>query len=213
VIHTYQDADVLRSRFWDHPVVDLLSFGVISLFVVGLFAFTGGSFTLQAAGPLFGGLGLLFAAAYAGQRHLQSATCGEIRLDDDGTCELQTKRRVIRLHVSEIRCVKYRRDPEGGSASFTVYHPSGTLLVTEEMTGFLDFLTRLATLNPAVDLSSFPAFLADGWSRSGTPATAVSGTDVGRLVRSVVFPLCVVVLLVWLALETLLGQLRPAWEP
>jgi len=57
------------------------------------------------------------------------------------------------------------------------------------MTGFLDFLTRLATLNPAVDLSSFPAFLADAWSGLGTPATAVSGTDVSRLVRSAVFPL------------------------
>jgi hypothetical protein len=148
----------------------------------------------------------LFAVAYAGQRHLQSATCGEIRLDDDGTCELQTKRQVIRLHVNEIRCVKYWRDPEGGSASFTIYHRTGKLSVTEEMTGFLDFLTRLVTLNPAVDLSSFPAFLADAWSGSGTPAIAVSGTDVSRLVRSVVFPLCVVVLLVWLALETLLGK-------
>lgn len=206
MIHTYQDADVLRSRIWDHPVVDLLCFGVVSLFVVGLFAFTGGSFTLQAAGPLFGSLALLLVVAYAGQRHLQSATCGEIRLDDDGTCELQTKRQVIRLHVTEIRCVKYRRDPESGRASFTVYHPNGTLLVTEEMTGFLDFLTRLATLNPAVDLSSFPAFLADSWSGSGTHASRVSGTDVGRLVRSVVFPLCVVVLLAWLAIETLVGK-------
>jgi hypothetical protein len=206
VIHTYQDADVLRNRFWDHPVVDLLCFGVISLFMVGLFAFTGGSFTLQVAGPFFGFMGLLFAAAYAGQRHLQSATCGAIRLDDDGTCEFQTKRRLIRLHVGEIRCVKYWRDPEDGGASFTIHHRNGKLLVTEEMTGFLDFLTRLATLNPAVDLSSFPAFLADGWSDVGTPATAASGTDVGRLVRSVFFPLCVVVLFAWLSIETLLGK-------
>ena len=206
MIHTYQDADVLRSRFWDHPMVDLVGFAVAFLFMVGLLALTGVSFTLQAAGQLFGFMGLLLAAIYAARRHQQYGACGEIRLDDDGTCELQMQRRVIRLHVSEIRCVKYRRDPEGGRASFTIYHPSGKLSVSEEMTGFLDFLTRLATLNPAVDLSSFPAFLADAWSGSATPSTAVSGTDVGRLVRSLVFPLCVVVLLVWLALETLLGK-------
>jgi hypothetical protein len=183
-----------------------VGFGIVSLCVVALFAFTGGSFTLKAAGPFFGVMGLLLAVTCAARRHQQSTTCGEIRLDDDGTCEFQTQRRVIRLHVSEIRCVKYSRDREDGSTSFTVYHRNGKLSVTEEMTGFLDFLTRLATLNPAVDLSSFPAFLADSWSGSGSHATAVSGTDVGRLVLSLVFPLCVVVLLVWLALETLLRK-------
>jgi hypothetical protein len=38
--------------------------------------------------------------------HSKRHHCGEILLGDDGTCELETKRRVIRLHVNEIRSVQ-----------------------------------------------------------------------------------------------------------
>jgi hypothetical protein len=206
VVHVYQDAEVLRSRFWDHPIVDFLGFGSIALFLLGLFAFAGGSFTLQAAGPFVGFIGVLLVAIYAGQRRQQYGVCGEIRLDDDGTCELQTKRGVIRLHVSEIRSVKYWRDSESGTGNFTLYYQDGELLVTGRMTGFPDFLTRLATLNPVADLTTFPAFLADARPGLHTPATKVSGINMSRLVRSAVFPVFVIVLLAWLAIQTLLGK-------
>jgi hypothetical protein len=206
VVHIYQDAEVLRSRFWDRPIVDFLGFGFVALFLLGLFAVAGGSFTLQAAGPFAGFIVLMFVAMYAGQSRQQYGVCGEIRLDDDGTCELQTKRGLIRLYVSEIRSVKYWRDSESGSENFTIYYQDGELLVTGRMTGFPDFLTRLATLNPVVDLTTFPAFLADAWPGLRTPASEVSSINMSRLARSAVFPLIVIALLAWLAIQTLLGK-------
>jgi len=178
--------------------VDFLSFGFVALFLFGLFAFAGGSFTLQAAGPFVGFIGLLLAAMYAGHRHTQYGTCGEIRLDDDGTCELETKRAVIHLHVNEIRSVAYSRSDEG--ASYTIHYHGGHLPVTNGMTGFPDFLARLKTLNPAVDLTSFPP---DRWPGLGTPATQERGTSVGRSIRGALFPVGVVAALIWLAIETL----------
>src|SRR6266498_2532198 len=72
---------------------------------------------------------------YVVYRHHHYGTCSEIRLSDEGICELETKRRVIRQQ-------------------------GGKLAVNEEMTAFADFLSRLKALNPAVDLTSFPA---DTW--------------------------------------------------
>ena len=64
------------------------------------------------------------------------------------------------------------------------------------MTDFADFLARLKTLNPAVDLTSFPA---ETWPGVGA-GTNERDTPIRRLLtRSVLLPLCVVVLLVHLA--------------
>lgn len=135
---------------------------------------------------------LLALAAWFGRQE-----CREIRLGDDGTCELETGRRVIRLHVNQIRSVRYRRDSEGGE-SYTIRFEGGKVLVGEETAGFHDFLTRLKMLNPAVDLSTFPP---GDWPGLATPAEAHAAAQHG--VGYVLFPVGVVILLIWLATQTL----------
>jgi hypothetical protein len=125
--------------------------------------------------------------------------CREIRLSDDGTCELETKRRTIRLHVSQIRSVLYRRSSEDDGESYSIRYESGKLHVGQRMPELGDFLARLKTLNPAVDLSSFPA---DAWPGLATPAEART-TALRRGIRGALFPAGVVILLIWLALQTL----------
>jgi hypothetical protein len=206
VIHTYRDAEVLRSRFRGRSILQILGFGVVVvLFLFGPIAFGWVPFSWTAVGAFGAFTGLLLVGMYTGHRREQYGTCGEIRLDDDGTCELETKRRVIRLHVSEIRSVKYRRDSEGGSQHFTIYYQDGNLRVTERMTGFLDFLTRLATLNPAVDLTTFPALLADAWAGLGGPATE-ERAPVSRFMRNALFPLIVIGAIVYLGMQTITGK-------
>jgi hypothetical protein len=79
-------------------------------------------------------------------------SCHEIRLSDDGTCELETKRRVIRFHVSEISAVEY--DGSDGE-SYTIRYRR-TKMYVSGLEPFPDFIARLESLNPAVDLSGFP---------------------------------------------------------
>lgn len=73
---------------------------------------------------------------------------------------------------------------------------------SSSMTGFADFLSRLKTLNPAVDLTSFPA---DAWPGLGGPAPDKPG-PARRFMKSALFPLIVIALLVYLASETLVGK-------
>jgi hypothetical protein len=137
-------------------------------------------------------------------RRESEGNCGEIRLSDDGICELETKRRVTRLHVGEIRSVRYTRDSESDREHYTIYYRDGKAEVTQRMNGVLDFLTRLKTLNPSVDLSSFPAFLADSLPGGlGDPATGERANAANRFIRRGLFPLLVVAALVWLAMQTL----------
>jgi hypothetical protein len=110
-------------------------------------------------------IGTTFVLVYAWYRHEHYGTCSEIRLSDDGTCELETKRRVIRLHVNEIRSVQFSPETDEQCEDYSIRYRGGKLTVNKEMTAFADFLTRLKTLNPAVDLTSFPA---DFW-RGPTP--------------------------------------------
>ena len=84
-----------------------------------------------------------------------------------------------------------------------IHYRSGKLRVGPRMTGFADFLTRLKTLNPAVDLTSFPA---GAWPGLGQPATEKRDTLVRRFIRSALFPLIVISLLVYVASQTLVGS-------
>ena len=145
--------------------------------------------------------GLVAVAVHFGRE--RDGNCGEIRLSDEGTCELETRRRVIRLHVGEIQSVTYWRDSENEGEHYTIHYRGGKLGVTQRMKGFLDFLTRLKALNPAVDLSSFPAVLADTWPGVGGPGTGERIARGNRFTRSALFPLIVVALLVYLASQTL----------
>jgi hypothetical protein len=156
------------------------------------------------AAAIFGGFSaLVFVAEWFAYRRDQYGSCGEIRLSDDGTCELETNRTVIRLHVNEISAVRYRRETDEQNESYTIHYRSGKLDVSKQMTSFADFLTRLKTLNPAVDLSSFPA---GGWPGLGQPATKERGTLVRRFMTSALFPLIVISLLVYVASQTLVGS-------
>jgi hypothetical protein len=200
VIHTYRDAKALRRRSRGSTVLQFLGFGgAVVLLFFGPFALGWSLFTWTEA-EKFGGLtALALVLMYAAHRRELYRACGEIRLDDDGTCELETKRRVIRIHASEIRSVRYSRDREDESEDYTIYYDGGKLEVCERMTGFLDFLTRLAALNPTVDLTSFPS---DAWP--GLRGAATGGhARVSGFLRNVLFPLVVVGTLVLLAIQTL----------
>jgi len=69
------------------------------------------------------------------------------------------------------------------------------------MTGFADFLSRLKALNPALDLSSFPS----AWPTQGERTPEKLG-PVNRFFGGALFPLIVVIMLVYLASQTLLGK-------
>jgi hypothetical protein len=151
------------------------------------------------AGVVGASFGFVLVFQYLGYKQAYG-TCGEIRLGDDGTCELETKRRVIRLHVHEFRSVHYSAETDEQIESYTIHYRGGKLHVRKRMTGFADFLARLKTLNPAVELSSFPA---DAWPGLGEPATQERATLVLRFLRSPLFPLIVISSLVFVASQTL----------
>ena len=150
------------------------------------------------------GAAVLTCLAIAITRHLYRKhyyrTCTEIRLSDDGLCEFETRRRVIRLHANQVKSVKYRSDDDDDAESYTIRWEGGRVEATDKMIGFRDFLVRLRRLNPSIDLTSFPA---TAWPELGLPTPA-------RRVRSVIsswlFPLFVISLLVWLAIQTLTGN-------
>ncbi len=198
-IHTYRDPEAFRGK----------ALGPRFLVACFLFLLLASQVVINPRVTWFNALLLAFCAgglvaAYVAFRGEREGSCGEIRLSDEGTCELETKRRVIRLHVGEIRSVTYWRDSESEREHYAIHYRGGKLDVTQRMKGFLDFLTRLKALNPSVDLSSFPAVLADTWPGVGGPATGERGTRGNRFTRSALFPLIVIGLLVYLASQTII---------
>jgi hypothetical protein len=196
--HTYRDSTILDRKTLRFVLFPLGVFLAIEALAASAFAH-GITWAERGEGALaptlFFGLGCICYRRY------RYGTCGEIRLSDDGTCELETKRRVVCLHANEIRSVAYSASDEG--ESYKIHYQGGYLPVTTAMTGFPDFLARLKTLNPAVDLTSFPP---DAWPGLGAPATDERGTSVSRRIRGVLFPVGVVAALVWLAIETLTAK-------
>jgi hypothetical protein len=194
MIRTYREPDAPpwgAGRFFRSALFPL----VVIVVLVAAAAGALGSLTWEGAKGL--GLALVFFAVLGGYGLLQErhSWCREIRLSDDGTCELETKSRVVRLHVNEIRSVKYSRGDE--NESYTIRYHGGKLHVSEQMAGFYDFLTRLKTLNPAVDLSSFPADWPALGRREGE-------TGIPAFIRRALFPLIVILLLVYLASQTVI---------
>src|SRR5262249_8804189 len=121
---------------------------------------------------------------------------------DDGTCELETKRQVIRLQVNQIESVKYENDPDA-RADYYIRYQGGSIPVNRAMTGFPDFVSRLETLNPAVDLTSFTT---KSWPNLRPATSDARRTDVTHFLRSALFPLIVMSLLLYLASQTLLSK-------
>jgi hypothetical protein len=195
--HTYREPDPLESgggRFVRSAFFPLL---VICALVFAAASNLGSASWDDAEGL---GSGVVFFSVFGvlGLLHDRHRRCREIRLSDDGTCELETKRRVIRLHVNEIRSVDYRRDDESDCESYTICYQGGKVHVSERMTGFSDFLARLKMLNPGVKLAGFHA--------DALPGLEIAATSAGRRIRGAVFPLTVVALLIYLASQTLLSK-------
>ncbi len=74
-------------------------------------------------------IGFTSVFGYAWYRHEHYRTCSEIRLSDDGTCELETKRRLIGLHVNEIRSVQLSPESDDRDESYSVRYQGGKLAV------------------------------------------------------------------------------------
>jgi hypothetical protein len=107
--------------------------------------------------------------------------CCEIRLSDEGTCELKTTwRQVIRLHVNQINAVQYAEDE--GTEHYTLKHDGGSVDI-----GYIkdldDFLAQLKALSPAVDLSSCP-----GWPEDAATARGRADLDLSNIL----FPLFII---------------------
>jgi hypothetical protein len=195
MMHTYRDPNVLEGRALAFALGGMvLWLPLIAVIVSVLFVkdmWDGLRFYAWI-------LPLPFLFAYLTYRHHAYGLCKEIRLADDGICELTTWRRVIRLHVNQIKAVEYRRDSEDETESYVIRYSGGKLAVRDRMTNFPDFLARLKALNPAVDLASFPV--------SGPRSTSAPESQrVPMTLRSVVFPVAVIALVAWLAVETLTG--------
>jgi len=153
MVHVYRDEPVPRKRSDD---LFGLAFGAFSLAWVGIpvvhgirHGFTGDDIGAIAVFLFIGGLVGWAFYSYAWR------DCAAIHLSDDGTCELVTRRRLIRLHVNEIRAVTYKRDDEGFE-SYSVRYTRGRIGLRSSIADLPDFLTRLQALNPAVDLKGFP---------------------------------------------------------
>ena len=156
MVHTYRDPNVrgrepTRSRALFEASAFVL---LVALLILGLgktdFAW-GERAQILVAVALTGGV-----AALLGWRYSQRV-CSEIRLDDDAeTCEFETRRGMIALHVRQITAVQYSNDGDS-RCEYRVRYQGGTIPVEDGMSAFTDFLARLSALNPAIDLRSVPS--------------------------------------------------------
>jgi hypothetical protein len=193
MIHTYRDPDAdARPPGVALPLVFILvGVALVSWFVSGR----------NTSSVPFAAFGLLWCGGFLLARRQRHRTCREIRLDDDGTCELHTEGRVVPLHVHQIRTVRYHPATDESSERYTIQFDGGKVDVHRGMSDFRDFLERLKTLNPAVDLSTFPMLVTEGLS-GGAGSSAPQQSSVERFLRSAFFPLFVIVLVIWLAGQT-----------
>jgi hypothetical protein len=186
MVHTYRDTSD-RQQSAAAMVVGLVCVGT---FVV---LFGWGIVTDFANGAIWSGMGLLaFVVVVVRAMHKsRQRGCVEIRLSDDGTCELETRGGLIRLHVNQISAIKYREDDEGDGGVYTIRYRGGKATIRDWLEQHPDFFVRLEALNPAVDLLGVP----------GAPSQP-RGPLIPSL-RSVLFPGFIVIMLALLAWYTL----------
>lgn len=77
--------------------------------------------------------------------------CKAFRLEDDGTCEFETRWRVIRTHVAQIKSVKESVYDDGGRSWDLIFRDRSMLLISGSA-DFDDFLSRIETKNPAIEI-------------------------------------------------------------
>ena len=196
MIHTYRDMNAPGAR--SIAVQTAAAAVLIPVGWIALNVFVGPGFALTWKDVLFHGQVFVLPPLFMFlmYKHQSRAVCREIRLDDHGTCELETIRRVIRLHVNEITAVKYQRDSEGGTGSYDIRYAGGKLAVSAKMTNFSDFLARLSAANPAVSVTGMPADLLARRARREQSRNSAT---------SVLFPFLIACILVWASLRMLTG--------
>jgi hypothetical protein len=191
-MHTYRNPDARRPKIGS-AVVPLLLFALFPLLSVPFgHSLDRNGLTISA---VFIAAALILYRAV--ERHHRDVECVEVRLDDGGTCELETFGHVTRIHVSEIRAV----ESESGAERYVIRYRDGKAQLGGNTTDFADFLGRLKALNPAVDVSSFPTLVAETLPE-GTPSERRSLLE--TFLRSRLFPLVVLVLLIYLAGQTVI---------
>src|SRR5262245_40259937 len=148
MVHVYRDEPVQRKRSGD-----LFGLAIGAFFFLAWVGFpvvhgTRQGFTGDDIGALASFLFMGSLLGWAFYSHTWR-DCAAIHLSDDGTCEFVTRRRLIRLHVNEIRAVTYKRDDEG-SEYYSARYTRGRIRLRSSIADLPDFLTRLQALNPAV---------------------------------------------------------------
>ena len=108
--------------------------------------------------------GWLITVAYAA--YWRSTYCNEIRLGEDGFCEFETRRRVVRAHVAEIASIREEID-EDGDGNYYLRLRDRSRLWTCGLADFDDFLTRIETMNPSTEINRHKSLRQR--RHSGTP--------------------------------------------
>ena len=192
MIHTYRDPSVDGAPSRGRALAEAGAFVLlVGLLLLGL-ART--EFTSSERAQLLFLVALTAGIAAVLSWRYRQRVCREIRLDDDAeTCDFETMRGMIALHVQQITAVQY--DDDGDSrCEYCICYEGGSIPVERGMAAFDDFLTRLTALNSSVDLSSLPGKV---WHGEETTQARGSPTP-----ARILFPFGVIVVLAWLAFES-----------
>jgi hypothetical protein len=151
--YTYPEHRSEKGRFesfLDGALVFVLVGGFVAIWVVAIVHWWHGS---EREGIIAVGVAVGFVAA--GIVSSVRPWCDEIQLSEDGHCELRTKRRVVRLHVQQIRWVKWRKPDADNVGEHYIIGFDGGKMRVNDWDDFDDFVARLKKLNPQVDLSNY----------------------------------------------------------
>jgi hypothetical protein len=158
VVHTYGRA---RGSSWPenrllravariaYHVFQALFFGIIAFVLIGVGWVLWADQADRLALGLFLGVAMLIGLPLSA--YWLSTYCNEIRLGDDGFCEFETRRRVVRAHVAELESVKEEVD-EDGDRNYYLRLRDGSRLWTCGLADFDDFLHRIEAMNPSVEI-------------------------------------------------------------
>jgi len=109
----------------------------------------------ESAGAVAFGLIVCLLLWYGAYRVRWHSVCSEIRLSDDGWCEFEARRRVIRVHAVNVFAVDPDRNSE--TYDYVIRFEGGTMSVGAGFPDLDDFVDRLVMLNPLVDVTRFRA--------------------------------------------------------
>jgi len=173
MVHTYRRA---RGSSWPenwllravarivYYAFEALFFGIIALVLIGM----GWALWSHPADRVSLGLflGVVMLIGLPLVAYWLSTYCREIRLGEDGFCEFETRRRVVRTLVAELASVKEEVD-EDGDRNYYLRFRDGSRLWTCGLAEFDDFLTRIEALNPSIEINRHKSWRLR--RRSGSP--------------------------------------------